>query len=737
MVNESRDVTVAIPCFNPDPGQLAEAIGSVARSTLQPAEVLLIDDGSTRPETLVALAAYAEAPGLRVIRHSENRGLAAARNTGMAEARTPLVLQLDADDLIDPTFLEKAVWALGCHPEWAFVNAWVVAFGAKTYTWRLGFERREDFLSENQTVSIALVRRAIDRAVGGHDESIRGGLEDWDYWLKMANAGHWGGTIPEPLIFYRQHPQPANWPNRNDAEKRARFRDELRRKYPRLWRDAFPKLVAPAPRPFDINEELARLRPAQTRTPTNRLRMLMVFPWLTLGGADRFNLNLTGEFVRRGHTVTIATTIASDDPWREAFVEHTNDIFSLPKFLLPEDQPRFLRHLIESRGIDVCLISNSMFGYSCLPYLRAACPETAFVDYTHMVATAWINGGFARIAHENQAQLDLNLVSSEQVKGWMAALGSDPERIVVARTGQDTAVFDPARFDRRAERDALGLAQDQVALLFPARLDPQKRPTFLLEILSRLRRRVPNGWVCLIAGDGPQRRLLELLIRWHGLTRHVKLLGAIPADGMARLYAASDALVLPTQDEGISLALFEAMSMGLPVIAADVGGQRELVTDDVGVLVTPSNIERDAYVSAFADLIQDPERRRRQGAAARHRIREHFELSATIDDLLVVLGRAIDLNRTTPRARLAPSEIQSAMLGVIDDVRHDRLQERLRGAPAVAPTSDGSRHPVREIVGWIKRHLLRPVYYWALRNGLDFVVPMASWMFRRLGWLLR
>ena len=45
--------------------------------------------------------------------------------------------------------------------------------------------------------------------------------------------------------------------------------------------------------------------------------------------------------------------------------------------------------------------------------------------------------------------------------------------------------------------------------------------------------------------------------------------------------------------------------------------------------------------------------------------------------------------------------------------------------------------PVREIVGWIKRHLLRPVYYWALRNGLDFVVPMASWMFRRLGWLLR
>lgn len=188
----------------------------------------------------------------------------------------------------------------------------------------------------------------------------------------------------------------------------------------------------------------------------------------------------------------------------------------------------------------------------------------------------------------------------------MSALGSDPERIVVARTGQDTTVFDPARFDRGAERDALGLSSRGWRRALPAQLDPQKRPTFLLEILSRLKRRVPNGWVCLIAGDGPQRRLVELLMRWYGLARHVKLLGAIPAAGMARLYAASDALVLPTQDEGISLALFEAMSMGLPVVAADVGGQRELVTDEVGVLVSPSKTERDAYVSAFADLIQTP-----------------------------------------------------------------------------------------------------------------------------------
>lgn len=124
---------------------------------------------------------------------------------------------------------------------------------------------------------------------------------------------------PEPLIFYRQHPQPANWPNRNDAAKRALFRDGLRRKYPRLWRDAFPKPVSPTPRPFDAVEEFALPQPARPLTTTDRLHVLMVFPWLNLGGADRFNLNVTGELVQRGHTVTIATTIASDDPLARSF----------------------------------------------------------------------------------------------------------------------------------------------------------------------------------------------------------------------------------------------------------------------------------------------------------------------------------------------------------------------------------------------------------------------------------
>lgn len=732
----ANSLTVAIPCYNADPVHLAEAIGSVARSTVQAAEVLLIDDGSTRQETLDALAMYARAPGHRLVRHPENRGLAAARNTGMDEARTPLVLQLDADDLIDPTFIEKGVWALAGHPKWAFVNAWVIAFGAKTYTWRLGFERREDFLAENQTVSIAVIRRVVDRAIGGHDESIRGGLEDWDYWLKMADAGHWGGTLPEALIFYRQHAQPADWPNRNDAQRRARFRDGLKRRYPRLWRGEFPRPVVPPPQTLALATEAAAARPASRRETTTPERVLMILPWLNLGGADRFNLNLTTELTRRGHSVTIATTIASDDPWRDAFAAHTAEIFSLPKFLTPEQQPVFLRHLIETRRIDVCLISNSMLGYGCLPYLRATCPDTAFVDYTHMVATAWINGGFARIAAEHQAQLDLNLVSSQQVKDWMTTQGSDPERIVVAHTGQDTSALDPARFDRATARRTLGLQPDQVALLFPARLDPQKRPTFLLEILRHLKRRAAN-WVCLIAGDGPQRRLVEGLIRWHGLGRHVRLLGAIPPTEMPGLYTACDLLVLPTQDEGISLAIFEALSLGLPVVAADVGGQRELVTPEVGVLIPRDASELTAYVAAIADLIAEPERRHRMGAAGRERVREQFELAATTDVLVGALRRAIHLSQAAPRTRWSASAVEAATLSVIADVREERLQERLRGAPAATPLATDRRGFLQQVVGWIKRGVMRPIYYWALRNGLDFVVPLASWMFRRLGWLLR
>jgi glycosyltransferase involved in cell wall biosynthesis/GT2 family glycosyltransferase len=729
-------VTVIIPCFNTTPHLLDEALRSVRNSTLQNISVIVINDGSTNPDTLAALNQIeASDSRLRVIHHHENRGLSAARNTGVTHCQTQYFLQLDADDVIEPTFIEKCVWALESHSEWAFCNSWSVGFGAKNYEWRRGFERRTDFLAENQVAAMAVIRRQADRAIGGHDESIRGGLEDWDYWLKMAAHSYWGGTIPEFLVGYRQHAESNVWPNRDQAQKRAEFRQLLRNRYPQLWkRNGFPRPTPPAHRPWRDNCSVHNIVPQ----PKGRTSILCLFPWLNLGGADRFNLNAVEQLTRRGYGVNVCTTVPSSNPWLAEFSRYTPDIFSLPNFLTPDTQPLFLRYLIESRQIDVVLISNSMLGYSLLPYLRAHCPDTAFVDYNHMVVPQWLDGGFARVGMNSQAQLDLNIVSSVQVKRWMVEQGAQEKRIEVCHTNQDVKDWNPARFNRTALRHDLGIPDDLSVILYPARLEPQKRPRMLVKILRELRDRCPR-FVCLIAGDGPQRSWLEGAIRRYRLSAYVRVLGAVPPDKMPELMAVSDILLLPSEAEGISLAIFEAMAMALVVVASDVGGQNELVTQKTGYLVPHGPNEVNEYVTTLVSLLDSRELRQRLGHAARERIVANFTIDQMGEQMVALLAKARLWAVNEPRPRLSTAEAQTVAERVVDDLRHERLQERLRAAePMLVAGADGRLiGHWRQIVYSVKKRVFRPAYYWALQNGHDWVVPLVGRAYRHLQWLLK
>src|SRR6185436_1875524 len=114
---------------------------------------------------------------------SDNHGLPAAKNLGIAQTTGPYVCTLDADDKLDPTFLDKSVRALDADPSVAFVSHWLRTFGDETQEWT---PTRCDFpalLDVNTVNGAALVRRQALEAVGGFDESMRDGCEDWDFWI--------------------------------------------------------------------------------------------------------------------------------------------------------------------------------------------------------------------------------------------------------------------------------------------------------------------------------------------------------------------------------------------------------------------------------------------------------------------------------------------------------------------------------------------------------------------------
>ena len=311
--------------------------------------------------------------------------------------------------------------------------------------------------------------------------------------------------------------------------------------------------------------------------------LLCLYPWLKLGGADKFNLDMLGQLRRRGWRATVVTTLPATHSWRAAFepvCDQIIDIATTP----PAEHPARLVQIIEVSRPDCALISHSSLGYAALPYLRAHYPELPFADYCHIEEPYWRDGGYPRMSLAQAAGLDLQIVSSDHLKAWMTERGGEPARIEVCSTNIDTADWNPARYDRARLRAEIGLPSDAHVVLYAARLERQKQPMLAARVIRAAIAGSARLHV-LIAGDGLFGPYLQSYVRRHGLEGRARLLGAVSGERMRELLAISDVFFLPSLHEGISLAIYEAMAMGVAPVSANVGGQAELLTPECGVLI--------------------------------------------------------------------------------------------------------------------------------------------------------
>jgi glycosyltransferase involved in cell wall biosynthesis len=178
-----------------------------------------------------------------VIDHPENRGLSAARNTGLSHARSENILFLDSDDLLEPTAAEKWWWYLETHPQYGFAASYHMAFGGMNFLWTGGFQDGAMNAERNRVSMMCMVRKTVFNAAGIYDESIHGGLEDWEFWMRCAAKGLWGGNIPEYLAWYRVRGDHSDrWANLQEARLNE-FRELLRDKYPELYGGKFPSFT--------------------------------------------------------------------------------------------------------------------------------------------------------------------------------------------------------------------------------------------------------------------------------------------------------------------------------------------------------------------------------------------------------------------------------------------------------------------------------------------------------------
>jgi glycosyltransferase involved in cell wall biosynthesis len=196
-------VTVVIPCFNHG-AFVREAVDSALRQRGADVRVVVVNDGSDDGTTRAACDACAT-ERVRVI-HQENRGLPAARNVGAAGATGEYLVFLDADDWIEPEFVERLHAKLagaGEDASHAYCRERLVGLGQGE--WKVPEWDPLLMMITNLHPVTTLVKRRCFEAVSGFDESMRGGYEDWDLWLRFVERGWRGVRVPETLFVWRRH----------------------------------------------------------------------------------------------------------------------------------------------------------------------------------------------------------------------------------------------------------------------------------------------------------------------------------------------------------------------------------------------------------------------------------------------------------------------------------------------------------------------------------------------------
>jgi|GEM_PF-4911042 len=195
-------LSIILPCFNHG-AFLDDLSASLKAQTFTDFEVILIDDGSSDPATVCKIDAIEreQRPGWKVIRQL-NRGVIGARNRAIGEARGRYIFPLDTDDTIAPTFLEKTLFLLETLPDHFFVYTWTNVVGDEPYLWRTENSDPEKILNENR-IGVAIFPRRAWETVGGYNEIMRDGYEDWEFYVNLVRHGYVGRVIPEALYNYR------------------------------------------------------------------------------------------------------------------------------------------------------------------------------------------------------------------------------------------------------------------------------------------------------------------------------------------------------------------------------------------------------------------------------------------------------------------------------------------------------------------------------------------------------
>ena len=197
-------VSIIVPCYNYG-DYLSETLDSVISQTYQNWECIVVNDGS-QDNTAEVAADYVQKDARIHYIEQQNSGISITRNTGIKNSHGEYILPLDADDLIAPTYLEKAVAVFLENRNVKVVTCKAELFGVQKGLWHFPEYSFESMLFRNMLITASMFRRSDYDQTCGYNPDMKHGHEDWDFWISLLSPDDIVYRIDEVLFRYRTKP---------------------------------------------------------------------------------------------------------------------------------------------------------------------------------------------------------------------------------------------------------------------------------------------------------------------------------------------------------------------------------------------------------------------------------------------------------------------------------------------------------------------------------------------------
>ena len=582
-------ISIIMPFYN-DKEHIEQTINSLLNQTFPAFEILIIDDGSNDKESIEKLKEIQKLDSRIKVHHKENGGAAVARDYGVSKtAKTSkYIVFCDSDDLLNKTYLETAFWTLETNQKasWAYTDS--IGFEGTEYTWNKWFDSNK-MKKENDLVITSMIKKDDFNEVEGFNINEKNVYEDWNLWLKLIAKGHFPVHMNYYGCWYRRK---AESELNRARENNERAMEIINATAKTIKGDIKAKQYPLFNYDWDIIKDEVKSIPSVKRSENNKINLLMIIPWMVMGGADQFNFDLISRLDKSKYNITIISTEPAVNTYRQAFEDYAT-VYDLSTFLDQKYWVAFINYIIEKNNINIILNTNSEFGYGMLPYLKAKHQNIPIIDYVHMEEWYNRNGGYSRDSSGVASVLDKTLVCNENSRKILIDhFGRNEKEVETVYIGVDEKKFDPSKYDRDKLKEKYNLPKDKYIMSFICRISEQKRPMLLLEVIKKLKE-TRDDFVVLIIGDGNLLNKMKSTAKKYNLLNNMIFMGR--TNKTDEIYDVSDLTINCSIKEGLALTAYESLAMGVPVVSSDVGGQKELIDENTGVIVPCMQEEEDIF----------------------------------------------------------------------------------------------------------------------------------------------